>query len=236
MALFTATLSVLLSSTFAANKTQNGRCPYAYEGTPPEDQSPIPSLEFYNLRLAQLNIQDVLDDIDALLTDSQECWPSDVYDTGSSYGPFFIRLAWHCSGTYRNTDGAGGCGGGRQRFNPEASWPDNTNLDKARALLGPIKAKYGVGLSWGDLFVFAGTQAILSGGGPINEICAGRVDNGDGEESYVLGHPDIFYPEAPPCEVQGDCQPPLGADTVGLIYVNPEGFMGDPDPARSAGI
>jgi len=87
-----------------------------------------------------------------------------------------------------------------------------------------------VGLSWGDLFIFAGTQAVLSMGGPVNEICAGRIDNGDGTESNVLGP----GPDAPPCEVQGDCKEPLGTDTIGLIYVNPEGFMGDPDPARSA--
>ena len=214
-----------------ANQSDSGRCPYAYEGTPPDDQAPTPNLAFYNLRLAQLDIQAVLDDLDAFFTDSQDCWPSDQYDSGSSYGPFFIRLAWHCSGTYRDTDGAGGCSGGRQRFSPEASWPDNTNLDKARGLLGPIKAKYGVGLSWGDLFIFAGTQAILSMGGPVNEICAGRIDDADGTSSNVLGP----GPEAPPCPVQGDCKEPLGADTIGLIYVNPEGFMGDPDPARSAG-
>merc|ERR1712045_543211 len=121
-------------------------------------------------------------DMDALLKDSKECWPAD----GGSYGAFMARLAWHCSGTYRNSDGVGGCGGGRIRFEPERSWPDNTNLDKARALLYPLKKKYGDALSWGDLFVTAGHVAYEKAGMEFTRQCFGRVDQADGSESIIL--------------------------------------------------
>merc|ERR1719446_941050 len=137
-------------------------------------------------------------DMTALLADSKECWPADF----GNYGPFMVRLAWHCSGSYRSSDGVGGCGGGRQRFEPERSWPDNTNLDKARALVAPLKEKYGDALSWGDLFVLAGPTALQA--------------------------------EALPCKVNGECKPPLGDTTLGLVYVNPEGPLANPDPKLSS--
>eukprot|EP01084_Bolivina_argentea_P037938 70150_1 len=205
-------------------------CPGLYDGTPPLNEAYTPDISTYNEALANLDISAVFRDLNNLMNDSKECWPADTFGSESSYGPLFIRLSWHCSGTFRATDGLGGCGGGRQRFLPEASWDDNTNLDKARALLVPLKYKYGTALSWGDLMVFAGTAAILNMSGPVSDICAGRIDSPDGNDSLPLGP----GPEAPPCETQGNCSRPLGPDTIGLIYVNPEGFMGIPDPLRSA--
>ena len=114
-------------------------CPFILEGTPISGNDPtVPDLDTYNQALLDLNINDVFQDIVDLLTDSQECWPADTLGGATNYGGLFIRLAWHCSGTFRSTDGAGGCAGGRERYPPEASWDDNTNLDKARALLYPL--------------------------------------------------------------------------------------------------
>jgi len=199
-------------------------------GTPFEDTDVVPSEEDYEDSLAFLNIEDVVADIAAVLTDSKECWPADY----GNYGPFFIRLAWHCSGSYRATDGKGGCAGGRLRFEPERSWDDNTNLDKARALLAHIKVKYGDALSWGDLFALSGTVAIEQMGGPVQDICVGRIDDSNGDESLILNDP---------CDGQdGNCQRPWGTTTVGLIYLNPEGplqqneageWAVNPDPAES---
>mmetsp|Transcript_14391 Transcript_14391/g.12894 ORF Transcript_14391/g.12894 Transcript_14391/m.12894 type:complete len:468 (-) Transcript_14391:263-1666(-) len=213
-------------------------CPFTLKATPISGDDPtIPDLYTYNYELPKLNINDVFQDIVDLLVDSQDCWPADTINGDTNYGGLFIRLAWHCSGTYRHTDGAGGCAGGRQRYGPEASWEDNTNLDKARALLYPIKEKYGDALSWGDLFVFAGTASIHALGGPVNEICAGRIDDIDGSKSNVLGFDHEPLTADPPCLDQGNCNEEndiIGASTVGLIYVNPEGVNGIPDPEPSA--
>jgi len=205
-------------------------CSGLYSGTPLESKASVPTMEQYDSALKALDLDAVKADLTALFTQSQECWPAD----NGNYGPFFVRLAWHCSGSYRNTDGKGGCGGGRQRFEPEASWPDNTNLDKARALLAGVKAKYGDGLSWGDLFTLAGTQAMRNMGTPIKQFCFGRVDSPDGTDSLELG-PSPQQEKVAPCPVNGRCQKPLGSTTVGLIYLNPEGPVDDdgnpqPDP------
>eukprot|EP00913_Durusdinium_trenchii_P016649 g15649.t1 len=183
-------------------------CPGIAYSVPPQNYYVVPELPVYDKSLKELDLKAVVADMQKLFLDSQECWPADW----GHYGPFFVRLAWHCSGTWRITDGRGGCAGGRQRFEPERSWADNTNLDKARALLWPIKSKFGAGLSWGDLFTLAGTAAIKMMGGPITEYCAGRIDSPDGTESLDLG-PSEEQRKYAPCAINGTCQRPLGSTT-----------------------
>jgi len=173
-------------------------------------------------------------DLTALMTDSQPWWPADY----GHYGPFFIRMAWHSAGTYRTGDGRGGASSGTQRFAPLNSWPDNANLDKARRLLWPIKQKYGRKLSWADLLILAGNVAIESMGGPVFGFGGGREDVFEpekdiywGTEEQWVGHPENQTRIQPEREMV--LENPLAAIQMGLIYVNPEGPGGNPDPVQS---
>ena len=181
---------------------------------------------------AALNWNEVVEDLKELMTDSQDWFPADF----GHYGGLMIRLAWHCAGSYRASDGRGGCDGGRIRFEPELSWEDNINLEKARRLLWPIKEKYGVGLSWGDLISLAGSAAIESMGGPNIGFCAGREDDVDGTASAELG-PTEIQRELYPCDDPGNCSRSTGLGSIDVshaVYVNPGGPFGSPDLAGSA--
>ena len=169
------------------------------------------------------------EDLHNLMTDSQDWWPADY----GHYGPFFIRMSWHAAGTYRQADGRGGGGSGSQRFAPLNSWPDNGNLDKARRLLWPIKKKYGNKLSWADLLVFAGNVAIESMGGKTIGFGGGREDIWNPEEDVNWG-PEKEWLGDNRYSGERDLENPLAAVQMGLIYVNPEGPNGEPDPKRSA--
>ncbi len=175
-----------------------------------------------------LDLNAVIQDLHALMTDSQEWWPADF----GHYGGLFIRLAWHSAGTYRTTDGRGGAGGGQQRFAPLNSWPDNANLDKARRLLWPIKQKYGDALSWADLFVLVGNVALESMGFKTFGFAGGRPDTWEPEELYWGPEGTWLGDERYSGERQ--LQSTLGAVQMGLIYVNPEGPNSQPDAAGSA--
>ena len=180
-----------------------------------------------------LDLDAVKADLTALMTDSQDWWPADY----GHYGPLFIRMAWHSAGTYRTADGRGGAGSGSQRFAPLNSWPDNGNLDKARRLLWPIKQKYGNALSWADLLILAGNCAIESMGGKVFGFGGGRADIWEPEEDIYWGAEQEWLEESggPNSRYTGDrdLENPLAAVQMGLIYVNPEGPDGNPDPAAS---
>src|ERR1700709_66957 len=182
----------------------------------------------YAKEFKSLDLNAVIKDLTALMTDSQAWWPADF----GHYGGLFIRLAWHSAGTYRTTDGRGGAGGGQQRFAPLNSWPDNTNLDKARRLLWPIKQKYGRKLSWADLFVLTGNVALESMGFKTFGFAGGRADTWEPEELYWGAEGTWLGDERYSGERQ--LQNPLGAVQMGLIYVNPEGPNGKPDPVAAA--
>jgi len=169
-------------------------------------------------------------DLHALMTDSQDWWPADY----GHYGPFFIRMTWHAAGTYRIGDGRGGAGTGAQRFAPLNSWPDNGNLDKARRLLWPIKQKYGNKISWADLLVLTGIVAIESMGGPVFGFGGGRPDIWQPEEDTYWGSEDEWLGDNRYGDTRQDLENPLAAVQMGLIYVNPEGPNGNPDPLLSA--
>ncbi|MBL9022030.1 MAG: catalase/peroxidase HPI [Myxococcales bacterium] len=183
----------------------------------------------YAAAFETLDLDAVVKDLHALMTDSQDWWPADY----GHYGPFFVRMAWHAAGTYRIADGRGGAGTGAQRFAPLNSWPDNGNLDKARRLLWPIKQKYGQKLSWADLLVLAGNVAIESMGLPTFGFGGGRADIWEPEEDINWGSEKKWLGDE---RYSGDrhLSNPLGAVQMGLIYVNPEGPNGTPDPLASA--
>jgi catalase-peroxidase len=176
-----------------------------------------------------LDLAAVITDLHALMTDSQAWWPADF----GHYGPFFMRMAWHSAGTYRTADGRGGAGGGNQRFAPLNSWPDNVNLDKARRLLWPIKQKYGRKISWADLMVLAGTVALDSMGFKTFGFAGGRVDIWESEEGIYWGAESEWLADQRHASDQ-TLENPLAATQMGLIYVNPEGPNGKPDPLAAA--
>ena len=177
----------------------------------------------------QLDLEEVKADIEEVITTPQEWWPAD-YD---HYGPFMIRMAWHSAGTYRAYDGRGGAAGGRQRFAPISSWPDNANLDKARRLLWPVKQKYGRSLSWADLIILAGNVSVESMGFQTFGFAGGREDDFEADEAVDWGPEKEFEMQERFGEA-GEIQEGLGASVMGLIYVNPEGPDGQPDPMASA--
>jgi len=237
------------------------RCPYYALGTTAAAHHESLSVstgetyitkEEYKQRLKKLDIKVLYDAIIMLMKDSQECWPSDY----GSYAGLFARLAWHCSGSFREVNGtaiAGGCEGARQRSWPEAEWRDNINLDKARGLLGQIKHQFNSTVSWSDIMTFAGTAAIHASGGPVNKFCFGRRDDKNGDRSIPLGVEGVIschrkrhscvpddcitsrHPEQDPKDTHFQCtldQPKdrkQASHSVGLIYVYPEGPSWSPD-------
>jgi len=185
----------------------------------------------YGKAFKSLDYAAVKQDLTALMTDSQPWWPADY----GHYGPFFIRMAWHSAGTYRTGDGRGGSSAGQQRFAPLNSWPDNGNLDKARRLLWPVKQKYGAALSWADLFILAGNVAIESMGGPTFGFGGGREDVFEPEQDVYWGTEEEWLGQTRIDEEAGMAlESPLAAIQHGLIYVNPEGPGGCPNPMGSA--
>jgi len=183
----------------------------------------------YAKEFKSLDLQAVKKDIFDLMTTSQDWWPADY----GHYGPFFIRMAWHSAGTYRVSDGRGGAGAGMQRFAPLNSWPDNANLDKARLLLWPVKQKYGKKISWADLMVLAGNCALESMGFKTFGFAGGRIDQWEPQEDVYWGSETKWLADE---RYKGnrELEAPLGAVQMGLIYVNPEGPNGNPDPLASA--
>ena len=182
----------------------------------------------YGTAVASLDVAALQRDIDAVMTTSQDWWPADY----GHYGPLFIRMTWHAAGTYRISDGRGGGGSGYQRFAPLNSWPDNANLDKARRLLWPVKQKYGRHLSWADLLIFAGNCALESMGFQPFGFAFGRADIWEADETDWGAEGEWLGDERH--DADGELQGPFGADHMGLIYVNPEGPNGNPDPRASA--
>ncbi|MFA4861453.1 catalase/peroxidase HPI [Methanoregula sp.] len=195
----------------------------------PPLSSPMGTGFNYAEEFRSLDLAAVKKDLRVLMTDSQDWWPADF----GHYGPFFIRMAWHSAGTYRTGDGRGGAGAGQQRFPPLNSWPDNANLDKARRLLWPIKQKYGRKISWADLMILAGNVALESMGFKTFGFAGGREDVWEPEEDVYWGAENTWLDDK---RYSGDrnLEKPLAAVQMGLIYVNPEGPNGNPDPIAAA--
>ena len=184
----------------------------------------------YALAFKELDLDAIKHDLHHLMTDSQDWWPADF----GHYGPLFIRMAWHSAGTYRTGDGRGGAGSGQQRFAPLNSWPDNVNLDKARRLLWPIKQKYGQKISWADLMILAGNVALESMGFKTFGFGGGRPDVWEPEEDVFWGAETKWLEADKRYSGERDLDNPLAAVQMGLIYVNPEGPNGNPDPLAAA--
>lgn len=232
-------------------KTTSGQCPVIHtsvvSGKTPHDwwpqqlrleilhqqtpaSNPLDRGFSYAEAFKTLDLEHVKHDIRTLMTSSQEWWPADF----GSYGGLFIRMAWHSAGTYRAQDGRGGTGHAQQRFAPINSWPDNVSLDKARRLLWPIKQKYGQKLSWGDLIVLAGTLALEMSGLKIFGFAGGREDQWEPDLSVYWGDETVWLGTNKRYSDTRELQNPLAATTMGLIYVNPEGPEGNPDPIAAA--
>ncbi len=229
-------------------ETSTGQCPIAHKptGTGNRDwwpnqldisvlhqhsalSDPMGGSFDYAKEFESLDLNAVILDLQALMTDSQDWWPADF----GHYGPLFIRMAWHSAGTYRIGDGRGGAGSGQQRFAPLNSWPDNVNLDKARRLLWPIKQKYGCKISWADLIILTGNVALESMGFTTFGFAGGRADVWEPEQDIYWGKEDKWLTDE---RYSGDrdLENPLAATQMGLIYVNPEGPNGYPDPLAAA--
>ena len=235
------------------NEENGGGCPVAHDRAPyptegggnrgwwpdrlnlrilaknPAEANPLGAEFDYAEAFESLDLDAVKEDIAALLTTSQEWWPADY----GHYGPLMIRMAWHSAGTYRISDGRGGAGAGQQRFAPLNSWPDNGNLDKARRLLWPVKAKYGQKLSWADLMVLTGNVALESMGFETFGFAGGREDVWEPDEDVYWG-PETTWLGDDRYTGERDLENPLAAVQMGLIYVNPEGPNGNPDPLAAA--
>jgi catalase-peroxidase len=195
----------------------------------PAEANPMGADFDYAAAFSAVDLDVLATDVDAALTTSQDWWPADF----GHYGPFMIRMAWHSAGTYRISDGRGGAGAGMQRFAPLNSWPDNGNLDKARRLLWPVKKKYGRSVSWADLLIFAGNRALETMGFTTFGFAGGRPDVWEPDEDVYWGPEDTWLGDE---RYTGDreLEAPLAAVQMGLIYVNPEGPNGVPDPLASA--
>jgi catalase-peroxidase len=195
------------------------------------DVGPMDETFDYAEAFETLDLEAVKADIEEVMTTSQDWWPADY----GHYGPLFIRMAWHSAGTYRTSDGRGGAAGGRQRFAPLNSWPDNVNLDKARRLLWPVKQKYGRNLSWADLLVLSGNVALESMGFETFGFAGGREDAFEPDEAVDWGPEDEWETTSDErFDEEGELEDPLGNTVMGLIYVNPEGPNGEPDLEGSA--
>ncbi len=196
----------------------------------PPQRNPMGGSFNYAREFKKLNLPELKKDLHALMTSSQDWWPADF----GHYGPLFIRMSWHAAGTYRMGDGRGGAGGGLQRFAPLNSWPDNANLDKARRLLWPIKKKYGNKISWADLLVLAGNVAMEMMGFKTFGFGGGREDAWEADESIYWGAEKQWLADEKRYSGERDLENPLAAVQMGLIYVNPEGPGGNPDPVEAA--